>query len=103
MILSLSHCHTHTHTHTQAYILTHSLERDVSPPSPREFTRNVALPKNRQGQILVDSHLRVLGDTSGRVFALGDCAQVEGHTLPCTGWLVKHGHYLELYTRCIEV
>ena len=51
----------------------------------REFTRRVSLQKSGQGQILVDSHLRAVGDTTGRVYALGDCAQVEGHTLPCTG------------------
>ena len=56
----------------------------------REFTKRVSLEKNRQGQILVDSHLRVMGDTSGRVFALGDCAQVEGHSLPCTGETRNH-------------
>ena len=51
----------------------------------RDFTKRVSLPKNSNGQIVMDSHLRVLGDPSGRVHALGDCAQVEGHMLPCTG------------------
>ena len=53
----------------------------------REFTRKVKLKKNSHGQIMVDSHLQVLGDPTGRVYALGDCVQVEGHTLPCTGSL----------------
>ena len=48
----------------------------------REFTREVSLQKNGNGQIVVDSHLRALGDASGRVYGLGECAQVEGHSLP---------------------
>ena len=31
---------------------------------------------------MVDSHLRALGDASGRVYTHGECAQVEGHSLP---------------------
>ena len=43
--------------------------------SLREFTRKVSLQKNSHCQIVVDSHLRVLGDTIGRVYALGECIQ----------------------------
>ena len=42
----------------------------------------MSLQKNSHGQIVVNSHLRALGDASGRVYALVECAQVEGHSLP---------------------
>ena len=42
----------------------------------------MSLQKNCHCQIVVDSHLRALGDASGRVYALGECVQVEGHSLP---------------------
>lgn len=61
----------------------------------RDFTKRVSLPKNKHGQIMVDSHLRVLGESTGRVYALGDCAQIEGHALPCTAQVAeRQGRYL---------
>lgn len=43
----------------------------------------------------MDSHLRATGNTKGRVYALGDCAQVMGQTLPCTAQAAeRQGRYL---------
>ena len=46
-------------------------------------------------QINVNSHLQALGDPSGRVYAVGDCAHVEGQDLPCTAQAAeRQGRYL---------
>ena len=44
----------------------------------------------------MDAHLKVVrGDARGRVYALGDCAHVEGHSLPCTAQAAeRQGRYL---------
>jgi hypothetical protein len=35
-------------------------------------------------QIMTDSFLRMKSDPSGNVFAIGDCADIDGTPLPCT-------------------
>ena len=46
-------------------------------------------------QIIVDDHLRSVSDPKDRIYALGDCAQVEGHPLPCTAQAAeRQGRYL---------
>lgn len=64
--------------------------------APRDFTKGLSLEKTQQGQIVVDAHLKVVrGDARGRVYALGDCAHVEGHSLPCTAQAAeRQGKYL---------
>lgn len=44
---------------------------------------------------MVDSRLLVEGDPHQCVYALGDCAQVRGHHLPCTAQVAeRQGRYL---------
>ncbi|KAK3086417.1 hypothetical protein FSP39_018177 [Pinctada imbricata] len=63
--------------------------------APRPFIRKLDVPKNKQGQILTDNHLHVIGDTTGSVFALGDCADIEKLPLPCTAQVAeREGKYL---------
>ena len=46
-------------------------------------------------QIIVDDHLRAVSDPKGRIYALGDCAQVQGQALPCTAQAAeRQGRYL---------
>ena len=46
-------------------------------------------------QIIVDDRLRSVSDPKGRIYALGDCAQVDGHPLPCTAQAAeRQGRYL---------
>ena len=46
-------------------------------------------------QIVVDSYLRSVGDPSGSVYALGDCASNPAHPLPCTAQVAeREGRYL---------
>ncbi|CAH1801948.1 unnamed protein product [Owenia fusiformis] len=63
--------------------------------SSRPFTKQLDLPKNGRGQILTDSYLHVLGDKSKSIYAIGDCADVEDFTLPCTAQVAeRQGRYL---------
>ncbi|XP_060075862.1 uncharacterized protein LOC132555532 [Ylistrum balloti] len=63
--------------------------------APRQFVQSMDVPKNKQGQILTDEYLNVLGDSSGSVFALGDCADIETMPLPCTAQVAeREGRYL---------
>jgi hypothetical protein len=53
------------------------------------------LPKNKQQQLLVDDHLRLIGDPTGSVFALGDCSYIEDKPLPPTAQVAeRQGRYL---------
>ena len=53
------------------------------------------MEKTPQGQIIVDSYLRIAGDPSQRVYALGDCAHIVGQSLPCTAQAAeRQGRYL---------
>ncbi|WAR01358.1 NDH-like protein [Mya arenaria] len=63
--------------------------------APRDFVREMDIPKNERGQILTDRNLRVLGDPSGNAFAIGDCADIKDLTLPCTAQVAeRQGKYL---------
>ncbi|XP_013399906.1 probable NADH dehydrogenase [Lingula anatina] len=63
--------------------------------APRPFTQFLDSPKNNRGQIMTDQYLRVLGDPTGNVYALGDCAEVEHMPLPCTAQVAeRQGRYI---------
>lgn len=63
--------------------------------APRPFLENSSLPKSKQGQLLVDSFLQVKGIADGSVYALGDCAHIEGAPLACTAQVAeRQGRYL---------
>ncbi|XP_070572404.1 probable NADH dehydrogenase [Ptychodera flava] len=71
--------------------------------SPRDFTKNLDLPKNKQGQFITDAYLRVKGDPHGCVFALGDCADIENKSLPCTAQVAeRQGRYLANFLQTVE-
>ncbi|XP_014664951.1 PREDICTED: internal alternative NAD(P)H-ubiquinone oxidoreductase A1, mitochondrial-like isoform X1 [Priapulus caudatus] len=61
----------------------------------RKFTKALSVPKNKQEQILVDNYLRLTGDSTGDVYAIGDCSDIEGLHLPCTAQVAeRQGRYL---------
>ncbi|XP_077995904.1 uncharacterized protein LOC144449264 [Glandiceps talaboti] len=63
--------------------------------APRAFIKSLDLPKNRQGQLLTDRHLRVQGVPDGSVYALGDCADIENNALATTAQVAeRQGRYL---------
>ncbi|KAG8175324.1 hypothetical protein JTE90_002869 [Oedothorax gibbosus] len=63
--------------------------------SPRVFTQNLSVPKNEKGQILTDVFLRAIGDPSGNIYAIGDCADIDQCPLPCTAQVAeRQGRYL---------
>ncbi|XP_064620775.1 probable NADH dehydrogenase [Lineus longissimus] len=63
--------------------------------APRPFTKKLDMPKNDAGQLLTDNRLCVVGDPSGDVFAIGDCADIEGFNLPCTAHVAeRQGRFL---------
>ncbi|XP_022235771.1 internal alternative NAD(P)H-ubiquinone oxidoreductase A1, mitochondrial-like [Limulus polyphemus] len=63
--------------------------------APRPFTHSIDVPKNKQGQILTNEYLQVLGDSSGSAYALGDCAEIRKLPLPCTAQVAeRQGRYL---------
>ncbi|GIY26381.1 internal alternative NAD(P)H-ubiquinone oxidoreductase A2, mitochondrial [Caerostris darwini] len=63
--------------------------------SPQTFTKNLKLPKNPRGQILIDSYLRAMGDPKKNIYAAGDCASLENNPLPCTAQVAeRQGRYL---------
>lgn len=49
---------------------------------PNPFVKSLNIEKSRDGRILVDDHLNLLGMKD--VFGLGDCAVVQSAPLPCT-------------------
>lgn len=60
---------------------------------PRDFTRTVTLPKDSHMRLLVNSTLLVKGESD--IYALGDCAVVEGADLPMTAQVAQQqGKYL---------
>ena len=66
--------------------------------SPRSFTKNCDLPKDKYGHILTDRKLRVKSTPSDTVFALGDCADIEEMPLPSTAQVAeRQGKWLAKY------
>lgn len=60
---------------------------------PTPFVKALPFQKDRSGRILTDRYLRVLGATD--VFALGDCATIEGYSQPATAQVaMQAGKYL---------
>eukprot|EP01124_Arcella_intermedia_P012720 TRINITY_DN19073_c0_g1_i3.p1 TRINITY_DN19073_c0_g1~~TRINITY_DN19073_c0_g1_i3.p1 ORF type:complete len:491 (-),score=97.07 TRINITY_DN19073_c0_g1_i3:10-1482(-) len=60
---------------------------------PNTLMQALRFPKSRAAKILVDEHLRVQGEED--VYALGDCAEMEGQPLPATAQVAQaQGHYL---------
>ena len=49
--------------------------------------------KNDIGQLLTDSHLRVLDDNTASIYALGDCADIQACSLPCTAQVDTNGKH----------
>ncbi|XP_052223057.1 uncharacterized protein LOC127838952 isoform X2 [Dreissena polymorpha] len=65
--------------------------------APREFVRDMDIPKNPRGQILTNRSLQVQGDPTGQSYALGDCADIVDMPLPCTAQVAeRQGRYLAL-------
>ena len=63
--------------------------------APRQFTKHVDLPRNERGQIITDDYMRVKGYKDGSIFAIGDCADIENNSLPCTAQVAeRQGRYL---------
>jgi len=63
--------------------------------APRQFTKDFQVQKNRSGQIVTDAHLRVLDAPSDTVYAIGDCADIQGNSLPCTAQVAeREGQYV---------
>ncbi|KAK0058816.1 internal alternative NAD(P)H-ubiquinone oxidoreductase A1 mitochondrial-like isoform X2 [Biomphalaria pfeifferi] len=63
--------------------------------APREFTKSLKYAKNRSGQVLTDTFLRVKDEPKQNVFAIGDCADIEEMSLPCTAQVAeREGRYL---------
>ncbi|NOZ75121.1 MAG: FAD-dependent oxidoreductase [FCB group bacterium] len=61
--------------------------------APRRFSKALDLPKDHHGFILVDDHLQI--PNRDQVFALGDCAVVEGKALPASAQVaMQQGKYL---------
>ncbi|MFN3427573.1 MAG: FAD-dependent oxidoreductase [Candidatus Thermochlorobacter sp.] len=60
---------------------------------PTPFVKALPFQKDRAGRILTDRYLRVLGQTN--IFALGDCATIEGYSQPATAQVaMQAGKYL---------
>ncbi|XP_033115494.1 internal alternative NAD(P)H-ubiquinone oxidoreductase A1, mitochondrial-like [Anneissia japonica] len=63
--------------------------------APRPFVKMLDFDKNPSGQLLTDDKLRVLGDETNSIYALGDCADIQGNSLPCTAQVAeRQGKYL---------
>jgi NADH:ubiquinone reductase (non-electrogenic) len=61
--------------------------------TPSPFLKSLSWPKSAEGRLLVDDHLRVRGIED--VFAIGDCAALEGKELPLTAQVAQQqGFYL---------
>lgn len=61
--------------------------------APTAFVKNLSLPKDGAGRLLVGADLRVKGEES--IYAMGDCSVIEGGALPATGQVAEQqGRYL---------
>jgi len=60
---------------------------------PHTLVKNLSFKKTKQERIIVDDHLRVLGEAD--IYALGDCAEIESYPLPATAQVAQaQGYYL---------
>jgi len=60
---------------------------------PHTLVKNLEFKKTKQERIIVDDHLRVLGEAD--IYALGDCAEIESYPLPATAQVAQaQGYYL---------
>jgi NADH:ubiquinone reductase (non-electrogenic) len=60
---------------------------------PRPLAKKLNWPKTKQGRFVVDDHLRV--QTLQDVYAMGDCAEIEGYPLMATAQVaVQQARYL---------
>ncbi|XP_055346695.1 uncharacterized protein LOC129594138 isoform X3 [Paramacrobiotus metropolitanus] len=65
--------------------------------APRDMIRAMDVPKNKQGQLLVNQHLQLLADPypEGSAFSIGDCSYLKDSPLPCTAQVAeREGRYL---------
>ena len=63
--------------------------------APSQFIQKADLPKNPRGQLVTDRYMRVAGHSDGSLFAIGDCADIEDYSLPCTAQVAeREGRYL---------
>uniref|UniRef100_H2Z3K7 FAD/NAD(P)-binding domain-containing protein n=1 Tax=Ciona savignyi TaxID=51511 RepID=H2Z3K7_CIOSA len=66
--------------------------------SPRTFVQQLPFKKDKYGHILTNRKLQISDATENNIFAIGDCADIEGMPLPATAqvaekqgkWLAKH-------------
>ena len=72
------------------------LSLSLSPsPSLPPFILSLSLSHSSTAQIIVDNHLRSVSDPKGCIYALGDCAHVQGQPMPCTAQAAeRQGRYL---------
>ncbi|XP_071945324.1 uncharacterized protein [Antedon mediterranea] len=71
--------------------------------APRPFVKNLDFDKNQSGQLITDEKLNVLGDDSKSIYAIGDCANIQGNTLPCTAQVAeRQGKYLSTSLECLK-
>jgi NADH:ubiquinone reductase (non-electrogenic) len=61
--------------------------------APTPFVKNLSLPKDGAGRLIVGADLKVKGEDS--IYALGDCCTIEGNPLPATAQVAEQqGLYL---------
>lgn len=66
--------------------------------SPRNFTKRLPFPKNKQHQLVTDEYLSVEDTPVDTVYALGDCAEIAGNALPSTAQVAeRQGRWLARY------
>lgn len=62
---------------------------------PTPFTQQLVFAKDRSGRLMTDTHFRVIG--TDNIFAIGDCATIEGQNLPATAQVAQQqGKYLAI-------
>ncbi|OQV13886.1 putative NADH dehydrogenase [Hypsibius exemplaris] len=65
--------------------------------APRDLVRELNVPKNKAGQIVVNRHMQLVEDPlpEGSVFSIGDCSFISEQPLPCTAQVAeREGRYL---------
>ena len=75
--------------------LSFSLSLTLSLSLPPSLLLSLPLSHSSTAQIIVDNHLRSVSDPKGCIYALGDCAHVQGQPMPCTAQAAeRQGRYL---------